>query len=233
MIAGHYASVVPRDDYRFSRAMSDLRADLRRYPAVSGLPIYQNLWLSPGTIASIHYRIAHWAWSSRSPVHLVMRLPLIFFQRLVEVWSGVGISPQATIGPGLYLGHFGQVIINGGAVIGSNASLSQEITIGYAQRGDRTGTPTIGDRVYIAPGAKLFGAITIGDDVAVGANAVVNRDEEDRSVVGGVPARLISKQGRFDMVPYRGKEGDPQRSASWSLAARADSSSGPGSSLPR
>ena len=145
----------------------------------------------------------------------------------------MGISPQATIGPGLYIGHFGQVIINGGAVIGSNAFISQEITIGYAQRGGRKGTPVIGDRVYIAPGAKLFGAITLGDDVAVGANAVVNRDVEDRSVVGGVPSRLISKQGSFDMVIYKGMEGDPDRSASLALADRDASSSGDGSSFPR
>lgn len=212
--------------------MADLRADLDRYRVLSGKPTILNLWLSPGTIASIHYRIAHWAWSSRSPWHLVMRLPLIVAQRLVEVWAGVGISPQAVIGPGLYIGHFGQVIINGEARIGSNASLSQEITIGYAQRGSRQGTPTIGDRIYIAPGAKLFGAITIGDDVAVGANAVVNRDVEDRGVVGGVPARLISKQGSFDMVFYTGMEGDPERSASLALADRPASEE-PGSSFPR
>jgi serine O-acetyltransferase len=228
----HYDLVVPSESYPFSRAMSDLRADLRRYRRLSGRPTLVNLWLSPGTIASIHYRVAHWAWSASSPWHLLMRVPLLLAQRLVEVWSGVGISPQAVIGPGLYIGHFGQVIINGDATIGANASLSQEITIGYAQRGPRAGVPTIGDRVYIAPGAKLFGAITIGDDVAVGANAVVNRDIEDRGVVGGVPARLISKQGSFDMVFYVGMEGDPARSASLALADRP-SSGEPGTSLPR
>ena len=110
---GHYDLIVPSDPHRFSRAMSDLRADLHRYKVLSGQPTYQNLWLSPGTIASIHYRVAHWAWSSRSPWHLLCGFPLIFAQRLVEVWSGVGISPQAVIGPGLYIGHFGQVIVNG------------------------------------------------------------------------------------------------------------------------
>lgn len=221
------------DPYPFSRAMSDLRADLRRYRRLSGLPTYQNLWISPGGVASIHYRIAHWAWSSRSPVRLAMRIPLIFFQRLVEVWAGVGISPQAVIGPGLYIGHFGQIIINGEARIGANATLSQEITVGLTATGPRRGTPTIGDRVYIAPGAKLFGAITVGHDVTIGANAVVNRDVEDRSVMGGVPARLISKRGSFELVYYEGMEGDPVRSASLALADRPDSPAPPESSLPR
>jgi serine O-acetyltransferase len=221
------------DPYPFSRAMSDLRADLRRYKRLSGLPTFVNLWISPGGVASIHYRIAHWAWSSRSPVRLALRVPLLVFQRLVEVWAGVGISPQAVIGPGLYIGHFGQIIVNGEARIGSNATISQEVTIGLTATGPRKGTPTIGDRAFLAPGAKLFGAITIGDDVTVGANAVVSKDVEDRCVVGGVPARLISRQGSFDLVYYDGMEGDPARSASLSLADRPDSSAGPGSSLPR
>jgi serine O-acetyltransferase len=213
--------------------MSDLRADLRRYRRLSGLPTYQNLWISPGCVASIHYRVAHWAWGARTPGRLVLRLPLIFSQRLVEVWAGVGISPQAVIGPGLYIGHFGQIIVNGQARIGANATLSQEITIGFTPTGPRMGTPVIGDRVYVAPGAKLFGAITIGDDVTIGANAVVNRDVEDRSVMGGVPARLISKKGSFDLVYYEGMEGDPARSASLASADRPDSPADPESILPR
>lgn len=219
------------EPYPFSRAMSDLRADLRRYHRLSGLPLLVNLWISPGGIASIHYRLAHWAWSARTPGRLVSRLPLIFFQRLVEVWAGVGISPQAVIGPGLYIGHFGQIIVHGEARLGSNATLTQEVTLGFTPTGRRKGAPTIGDRAYIAPGAKVFGSITVGDDVTIGANAVVTGDVEDRAIMGGVPARVISKQGSFDLVYYDGMDDDPARSASLSLADRPDPS--PESSLPR
>jgi serine O-acetyltransferase len=191
-----------------------------------------NLWISPGGIASIHYRLAHWAWSARTPVRLVSRVPLIFFQRLVEVWAGVGISPQAVIGPGLYIGHFGQIIVHGEARLGSNATLTQEVTLGFTPTGRRKGAPTIGDRAYIAPGAKVFGSITVGDDVTIGANAVVTNDVEDRAVMGGVPARVISKQGSFDLVYYDGMDDDPARSASLSLADRPDATREP-PSLPR
>src|SRR4051812_6000127 len=118
------------DPHTWSRAWADLRADLDRYRVVDGQPTVVNLYLSPGTAASVHYRIAHWAWSSRGPMHLAARLPLLLLQRWVEVWSGIGIAPQAIIGPGLYVGHFGGVIVNGNAVIGSNVNLSQGVTIG-------------------------------------------------------------------------------------------------------
>lgn len=204
---------MPSDPHPWSRAMSDLRADLDRYRVTDGRSTLVNLWLSPGTVASIHHRAAHWAWNGRSLAHLAARLPLLVLQRFVEVWTGIGIAPQATIGPGLYVGHFGGVIVNGDAVLGTHVSLSQGVTIGVAGRGAQRGTPVLGDRVYVAPGAKLFGPISLGDDVAVGANAVVNRDVPARGVVGGVPARLLSTAGSFDFVLYRGMESDPARNA--------------------
>jgi serine O-acetyltransferase len=157
-------------------------------------------------------------------VRLAARLPLLVLQRVVEAWTGIGISPQAVIGPGLYVGHFGTTVVNGDAVLGANTSLSQGVTIGVAGRGDRRGTPVLGDRVYVAPGAALFGPIRVGDDVAVGANAVVNRDVADRAVVGGVPARVLGSGGSFDFVSYRGMELDPSRAASLAAARPVDGS---------
>ena len=214
---------MPADPHPWSRAWADMRADLERYRVTDGRPTVANLYISPGALASVHYRVAHWAWNGRSPLHFAARLPLVVLQRWVEVWSGIGIAPTATIGPGLYLGHFGGVIVNGDAVLGSNVNLSQGVTIGAAGRGERRGTPVIGDRVYVAPGAKLIGPITVGNDVAVGANAVVTRDVADRAVLGGVPARVISEGGSFDFVSYRGMETDQARSESLARAGAGTS----------
>jgi serine acetyltransferase len=74
----------------------------------------------------------------------------------------------------------------------------------------------IGDRVYIGPGACLFGPIEVGDDVAVGANAVVTRSLPDRAVAVGIPAQIVSQKGSFDYVQYRGMEVDASRLASLS-----------------
>ena len=90
-----------------------------------------------------------------------------------------------------YIGHFGCIIVGEGVVMGSNCNLSQGVTLGVAGRGDRKGSPTIGDRVFIAPGAKVIGKISIGNDVTIGANAVVSKSLPDRAVAVGIPAKVV------------------------------------------
>jgi len=108
---------------------------------------------------------------------------------------GIDISRDARIGSGLYIGHFGGIFVPGGAVIGNNCNLSHDVTLAEVARGERSGCPAIGNNVYIAPGAKIIGHVQIGDDVAVGANAVVVNDIAPHTAVGGIPARPISDRG--------------------------------------
>lgn len=111
----------------------------------------------------------------------------------MEILTGVSISPSARIGPGLYIGHFGSIFVNSSVVMGRGCTLSQEVTIGQ----DVTppfGSPTVGNGVYFAPGAKVSGTIAIGDHVAIGANAVVRDDLPDRAIAVGVPARVVRVQ---------------------------------------
>ena len=74
-------------------------------------------------------------------------------------------------------------------MIGDNCNLSQSVTIGQSNRGARKGTAVIGNNVYIGPGAKIVGAVRIGNFVAIGANCVVTMDIPDSAVVVGVPRR--------------------------------------------
>jgi Serine acetyltransferase len=108
---------------------------------------------------------------------------------------GIDIPYDCQIGKGLYIGHFGGIVVSPSAVIGSNLNISQGTTIGVSSRGARMGAPVIGDSVYIAAGAKVFGKIFIGSNVAIGANAVVNKDIPDFSVVVGIPCHIISDKG--------------------------------------
>jgi serine O-acetyltransferase len=108
---------------------------------------------------------------------------------------GIDISRDASIGSGLYIGHFGGIFVNRGVVIGDNCNLSQGVTLGQLNRGDKAGCPVIGNSVYIAPGAKIIGRVHIGDHSSVGANAVVTHDVAPHTSVGGIPARLISEHG--------------------------------------
>ncbi|NJO83641.1 MAG: hypothetical protein HC828_13105 [Blastochloris sp.] len=80
-----------------------------------------------------------------------------------------------------------------------------------AGRGAHAGLPTLGDRVFVGVGAKLFGRINIGDDVAIGAGAIVTQSIPDCAVAVGMPARVISYKGSFDFVIYAGMHTDPDR----------------------
>lgn len=95
------------------------------------------------------------------------------------------------IGPGLYIQHgFATIVI--ARRIGSGFRVNQQVTVGY-NGPDRY--PTIGNNVVIRSGAKVFGQITIGDNVIIGANAVVSKDVPSNCVVAGVPARIIKRDG--------------------------------------
>jgi serine O-acetyltransferase len=111
-------------------------------------------------------------------------------QRLTEVWTGVSIPPAASIGPGLLILHFGGIVINGEAVIGSDCTLHHGVTIGNRTPGGRS--PRLGDRVLVGAGAKLLGDIGVGDGAAIGANAVVLQDVPAGATAVGIPARVVS-----------------------------------------
>jgi serine O-acetyltransferase len=88
---------------------------------------------------------------------------------------------------GLFITHYGTIIINKNVKIGKQCTLNAEINIGE----HKGGCPQIGNNCYIGPGAKLFGNITIGNNVEIGANAVVNKSCPDNVVIAGVPAKIV------------------------------------------
>ena len=99
------------------------------------------------------------------------------------------ISSTAEIGGGLIVQHgYGTIIAP--RKIGKNCWVNQGVTIGYTNDND---CPTLGDNVTVYAGAKILGAIRVGNNVIVAANAVVVKDVEDNCVVGGVPATVIKK----------------------------------------
>jgi serine O-acetyltransferase len=120
------------------------------------------------------------------------RLLFYFFfmwLRRLKVKYGYDISYRTQIGAGLYIGHFGNIVIHGDAIIGENCNISQGITIGVSNYGEKKGTPTIGNRVFIGPNACVFGNITIGNNVTIGANAVVTDNIPEGKTV--LPSKMI------------------------------------------
>jgi serine O-acetyltransferase len=113
---------------------------------------------------------------------------------------GISIPFETAIGSGFYIGHFGGIVVNEKSIIGRNCNISHGVTLGESNRGEKRGCPVLGDNVYIGPGAKIVGAVRIGNDVAIGANCVVTKDVPDRAVVVGIPGRVISEEGSAGYV---------------------------------
>lgn len=125
------------------------------------------------------------------PLYILAKI----FHRHYMIKFGIDIPISTKICPGLYIGHFGNITVSYLASIGKNCNLSPGITICAIYRGARSGAPTIGNNVYIGPGAKIIGKVNVGNNVAIGANCVVTRDIPDNAVVVGVPGRVISFKG--------------------------------------
>jgi serine O-acetyltransferase len=146
---------------------------------------------TPGVHSVIVLRFGQWARSM--PLFFRIVLDPIYFvlNLMIQMMWGIEIPRATVVGPGLFIGHFGGITISASAVLGKNASVSQNITIGLGGSGDKLGVPVIGDDVYIAPGARLFGKITIGNNVKIGANALIYKSVPDNSVALLDPGFLI------------------------------------------
>ena len=176
-----------------------LRADIARtYALLEGGRLRRALTTArtPGVQAVVVYRLGQWLLERPVPVRVLLEPDYVLFNALVQMLWGIELPRQARIGPGLRIGHFGGITISSHAIIGRNCGISQNVTIGVNGHGAQGGAPTVGDDVYIAPGARLFGKIRIGDNAKIGANAVVYRDVPDNAVVVLDPGfRIISFKG--------------------------------------
>ncbi len=101
--------------------------------------------------------------------------------------------PKNVFGPGLHIVHYGTIVVHPDARVGRNCRLHPSTSIG-----DYNGVPRLGNNVYIGPGAKIYGPVTLGDNVAVGANAVVNKSFGSNVTLGGVPARIVAEKGAME-----------------------------------
>ncbi len=135
------------------------------------------------------YRAAHRLYLGR---HFVSARMLSQFARFV---TGIEIHPGAKIGRRLFIDHGSGVVIGETTEVGDDVTLYQGVTLGGTGKEHGKRHPTIGDRVMISSGAKILGAITIGDDCKIGAGAVVVRSVPPHCTVVGVPGRVVRVAG--------------------------------------
>ncbi|OBI47024.1 serine O-acetyltransferase [Mycobacterium colombiense] len=163
----------------------DIRAARERDPAVP--TTLQVIFAYPGVHAIWGHRINHWLWQRGA--RLIARITA----EITRILTGVEIHPGAVLGPGLFIDHATGVVIGETAEVGEDVTLYHGVTLGGSGRDTGKRHPTIGDRVTIGAGAKVLGAIKIGDDSRIGANAVVVKEVPSSSVVVGVPGQVISR----------------------------------------
>ena len=197
-----------------------IQVDFRRYEATGDS--WGTILLSQGFWASTVYRLSRAGVHGARPRFLrgPLRVVAVLAQKLMEIITGICIPARCEIGEGLYIGHYGGIILPRHGRIGHNCSFAQNSTIGVAGTGEQRGAPLIGNRVFVGAHSVVVGKITIGEDAMICAGSIVTRSVPPRAVVMGNPARVVSYDGSFDHVCYPGMEADPDRLASLE-AARA------------
>jgi serine O-acetyltransferase len=179
---------------------------LRTYRLIPGSRLRKivGCYRTPGVHAVVTLRFGQWLLHQGLSTRVLLTpLYLIQYHRMKAKW-GIDIPRQATVGSGFYIGHFGGITVSPLATIGENVNISQQVTIGVSGKGEARGCPVIGDSVYLAPGAKVFGKIRVGNNVRIGANAVVYKDVPDDAIVVLDPG--------FKVIPIPG-EGNPGEAA--------------------
>ena len=170
------------------------KSDLYRYYANTGFKTFLKAYfLIAGFRFMYWHRLA--SWTSEKPLLRWLFLLSRFQLSRYRFKLGIDMPWTTEVGPGFYIGHQGTIVVNGRSRIGRNCNISHGVTIGMIAYGKNAGSPQLGDRVYVGPGAKIIGNVVIGDDVAIGANCVVTHDVPAGSVVVGIPAQVISTNG--------------------------------------
>ena len=161
----------------------DVQSVLDRDPAARN--VLEVLLCYPGLHAIWAHRLAHRLWKSG------FKLMARAISQIMRGVTGVEIHPGATIGHNFFIDHGMGVVIGETAEVGNNVTIYHGVTLGGTSLNKIKRHPTIGDHVVIGAGAKVLGAITIGSNSRIGANAVVVRSTPADSIVVGVPGQVV------------------------------------------
>lgn len=178
-------------------------SDLYRYAGNQRLTSFvRHFVFTPGFKYSVTMRTCGYV--KRKPLLLYTIYPFLKLLLLRYRYKyGIAIPEYTKIGPGFFINRFGNIMVNGDAVIGANCNITHGAMLGQMNRGPFEGSPVLGDDVLLAAGCKVIGHVKIGNRAAVGANAVVTKDVPDDAAVGGIPAKVISTKGSAGYINRR------------------------------
>ena len=198
----------------FERMREDINSVLERDPAARSrlevLTCYPGLW------AVWIHRVSHKLWCMR------MRLLGRMLSQVGRFFTGVDIHPGALLGRRLFIDHATGVVIGETAIVGSDVTLYQGVTLGGTGKGHGKRHPTVCDRVFIGNNANILGNISVGENSRVGAGSVVLSDVPPNSTVVGVPAHIIYRNGQRVLITDPHDVKDPLSDALIALSARVE-----------
>lgn len=177
----------------FKTLRNDIRAVFDRDPAAHST--VEVVFAYPGLHALWGYRLSHWFWMRK--MFLIGRL----ISHIVRNLTGIEIHPGARIGNSFFIDHGMGVVIGETAEIGNNVTLYHGVTLGGVSLEKGKRHPTLEDGVVVGAGAKILGAITIGEASRIGANAVVVKSVPPNSVVVGIPGQIVVRNKPRETAP--------------------------------
>ena len=172
----------------FDAIRGDIATVMERDPAARSR--FEVLISYPGVHALAFHRVANRLWRRR------WTTAARFVSHVSRFLTGIEIHPAARMGRGVFIDHGMGIVIGETAEVGNNVSLLQGVTLGGTSTKREKRHPTLCDNVTVGSGAKIIGAITIGENSRVGAGSVVVRDVPPNAVVVGVPGRVTFKDGQ-------------------------------------
>jgi serine O-acetyltransferase len=170
----------------FSRLLEDIDTFVERDPAARSR--IEVVLCYAGLHAVWLHRIAHRLWRIR------LKLLARIVSHLARMLTGIEIHPAATLGRRLLIDHGMGIVIGETAQVGDDVTMYHGVTLGGISLRKARRHPRIGNRVVIGAGAKILGAITVGDDARIGANAVVTKDVDAGATMIGIPAIMVVKE---------------------------------------
>jgi serine O-acetyltransferase len=161
------------------------------------LSAHKRDWTRPGFRAVASHRFGVWRMTVKSKI---LRAPLSLIYRWMyrkcrNVY-GIELPYTVQLGRRVIIEHQHGIVIHGASVIGDDCILRQGVTLGNRTLDKPDEAPKLGNRVNVGAGAKILGAVVIGDDAMIGANAVVVKDVPPGALAVGIPARNIPKELR-------------------------------------
>jgi serine O-acetyltransferase len=198
----------------FARIREDIDSILVRDPAArSRLEV---LLCYPGLWAVWIQRISHVLW------HIRLLLLARLVSQVARFFTGVDIHPGATLGRRLFIDHATGVVIGETAIVGSDVTLYQGVTLGGTGKGHGKRHPTICDGVFIGNNANILGNITVGENSRVGAGSIVLSDVPPNSTVVGVPAHIVYRNGKRVLITDPHEVKDPLSDVIIALSNRVE-----------